>query len=144
MAAVATGSVLAVGVTASPTNACESPPAAALQESGLARVLLPELGLETIMRINRPAKPGDTLQASVGFVDVPKGVYKLDEADFFTVASLSGGNGAASEAGSNASSQTADEAEEVAESADRQALKETAEAIDVEAPEHASMHSSTG
>lgn len=60
-----------------------------LQESGLARVLLPELGLETIMRIDRPARPGDTLQVCVGFVDVPKGVYKLNEVDFFASASLS-------------------------------------------------------
>lgn len=60
-----------------------------LQESGLARVLLPELGLETIMRIDRPARPGDTLQVCVGFVDVPKGIYKLNEVDFFASASLS-------------------------------------------------------
>lgn len=60
-----------------------------LQESGLARVLLPELGLETVMRIDRPARPGDTLQVCVGFVDVPKGIYKLTELDFFASASLS-------------------------------------------------------
>ena len=60
-----------------------------LQESGLARVLLPELGLETVMRINRPAKPGDTLQVCVGFVDVPKGVYTLNEVDHFASTSLS-------------------------------------------------------
>lgn len=60
-----------------------------LQESGLARVLLPELGLETIMRIDRPARPGDTLQVCVGFVDIPKGIYKLNELDLFASGSLS-------------------------------------------------------
>lgn len=60
-----------------------------LQESGLARVLLPELGLETVMRIDRPARPGDTLQVCVGFVDVPKGIYKLTEVNLFASASLS-------------------------------------------------------
>lgn len=60
-----------------------------LQESGLARVLLPELGLETVMRINRPARPGDTLHVCVGFVDVPKGVYTLNEVDHLASTSLS-------------------------------------------------------
>lgn len=41
------------------------------------------------MRIDRPARPGDTLQVCVGFVDVPKGIYKLTELDFFASASLS-------------------------------------------------------
>ncbi|KAL3150657.1 hypothetical protein ABBQ32_000455 [Trebouxia sp. C0010 RCD-2024] len=58
-------------------------------ESGLARVLLPELGLETVMRINRPARPGDTLHVCVGFVDVPKGVYTLNEVDHLASTSLS-------------------------------------------------------
>ncbi len=53
-----------------------------LQESGLARILMPELGLETVMRINRPAKPGDELDICVGFIDVPKGIYKFSEAAF--------------------------------------------------------------
>ena len=51
-----------------------------LQESGLARILMPELGLETVMRINRPAKPGDDLDICVAFIDVPKGIYKFNEA----------------------------------------------------------------
>ncbi len=51
-----------------------------LQESGLARILMPELGLETVMRINRPAKPGDELDICVAFIDVPKGIYKFNEA----------------------------------------------------------------
>ena len=41
------------------------------------------------MRIDRPARPGDTLQVCVGFVDVPKGIYKLNEVDFFASTSLS-------------------------------------------------------
>lgn len=49
-------------------------------ESGLARILLPDLGLETVMRINRPAKPGDDLDICVSFIDVPKGIYKFTEA----------------------------------------------------------------
>lgn len=72
------------------SSSCEAPNLLLwLQESGLARVLLPELGLETVMRIDRPARPGDTLQVCVGFVDVPKGIYKLTELDFFASASLS-------------------------------------------------------
>ena len=59
-----------------------------VQESGLARILLPELGLETVMRINRPAKPGDELQVCVSFIDVPKGIYKFSEAAFGETASL--------------------------------------------------------
>lgn len=59
-----------------------------LQESGLARILMPELGLETVMRINRPAKPGDELQVCVSFIDVPKGVYKFTEAAFGETVSL--------------------------------------------------------
>lgn len=42
-----------------------------------------------MMRINRPARPGDTLQVCVSFVDVPKGVFTLSELDFFASASLS-------------------------------------------------------
>ena len=53
-----------------------------LQESGLARILMPDLGLETVMRINRPAKPGDELDICVAFIDVPKGIYKFNEAAF--------------------------------------------------------------
>ena len=83
-----------------------------LQESGLARVLLPELGLETVMRINRPARAGDPLQVRVGFVDVPQGIYKLNEADFFTSVSLSSSDLDADEAAIDASSQTADSLEE--------------------------------
>ena len=75
-----------------------------LQESGLARVLLPELGLETVMRIDRPARPGDTLQVCVGFVDVSKGIYKLNEVDFFSSAGLSSADVDAAE------DETADEA----------------------------------
>ena len=41
---------------------------------------MPELGLETVMRINRPAKPGDELDICVAFIDVPKGIYKFNEA----------------------------------------------------------------
>lgn len=93
-----------------------------LQESGLARVLLPELGLETVMRINRPAKPGDTLQACVGFVDVPQGIYKLDEADFFTSVSLSSSDLEADDDASDASSQTPDSLEE-AEATDYDSLQ---------------------
>ena len=44
-----------------------------LQESGLARVLLQDLGLETVMRIDRPASPGDKLSVRCKFVDVPTG-----------------------------------------------------------------------
>ncbi|KAL0034491.1 hypothetical protein WJX79_005355 [Trebouxia sp. C0005] len=51
-------------------------------ESGLARILMPDLGLETVMRINRPAKPGDELDICVAFIDVPKGIYKFNEAAF--------------------------------------------------------------
>jgi len=40
------------------------------------------------MRINRPAKPGDELDVCAGFIDVPKGIYKLNETDFFHTASL--------------------------------------------------------
>lgn len=79
-----------------------------LQESGLARVLLPELGLETVMRIDRPARPGDTLQVCVGFVDVPKGIYKLTELDFFASASLSSTD--VDEAEDEAVDETVDEA----------------------------------
>ena len=48
----------------------------------MARILMPELGLETVMRINRPAKPGDELDICVAFIDVPKGIYKFSEAAF--------------------------------------------------------------
>lgn len=50
-----------------------------MQESGLARVLLQDIGLETVMKINRPAQPGDKLTAYVGYVDVVKGIYKFEE-----------------------------------------------------------------
>lgn len=50
-----------------------------VQEAGLARILLEDIGLETIMKINRPAQPGDKLTVSVGYVDIPKGVYKFEE-----------------------------------------------------------------
>lgn len=85
-----------------------------LQESGLARVLLPELGLETIMRIDRPARPGDTLRVCVGLVDVPKGIYKLNEADFFASASLSSADvdDAEDEAGDEASLPSLDDAQD--------------------------------
>ena len=52
---------------------------ALLQESGLARVLLEEIGLETVMKVNRPAQSGDRFTVSVGYVDVPKGIFKLEE-----------------------------------------------------------------
>lgn len=51
----------------------------ALQEAGLARILLEDVGLETVVRINRPARLGEKLMVSVGFVDVPKGIFKFDE-----------------------------------------------------------------
>ena len=35
------------------------------QEAGLGRVLLEELGLETVVRINRPVRPGDELAVRV-------------------------------------------------------------------------------
>ena len=50
-----------------------------MQEAGLARILLEEVGLETVVRLNRPARLGDKLAVSVGFVDVPKGIFKFDE-----------------------------------------------------------------
>eukprot|EP00891_Asterochloris_glomerata_P003086 jgi/Astpho2/3086/Aster-x0560 len=50
-------------------------------ESGLARVLLQDLGLETVMRIDRPASPGDVLDVRCKFVDVPTGRYTLTEAE---------------------------------------------------------------
>lgn len=52
-------------------------------ESGLARILLTDLGLETVIRINRPAKPGEQLDVCVNLVDVPKGTYKFAEATAF-------------------------------------------------------------
>ena len=51
-----------------------------LQEAGLARILLPDLGLESVMRIDRPIKPGEQLDVCLSFVDVPKGSYKFSEA----------------------------------------------------------------
>lgn len=81
--------VLGLGCAAKVCAQCNEAALVWLQESGLARVLLPELGLETVMRINRPARPGDTLQVCVGFVDVPKGVYTLNEVDHFASTSLS-------------------------------------------------------
>ena len=59
-----------------------------LQESGLARILLPELGLETVMRIDRPAKPGDQLDIRVSFIDVPKGIFRFHEAPLGSVSSM--------------------------------------------------------
>ena len=45
--------------------------------------MLTELGLETVIRINRPAKPGERLDVCVNLVDVSKGTYKFAEATAF-------------------------------------------------------------
>ena len=50
-----------------------------VQEAGLARIMLEDIGYETIMKINRPAQPGDKLTVSVGYVDIPKGIFKFEE-----------------------------------------------------------------
>ena len=50
------------------------------QEAGLGRVLLEEMGLETVVRINRPVRPGDELEVRCSHVDVKQGVWRLDAA----------------------------------------------------------------
>lgn len=50
------------------------------QENGLARVLLNDLGLETIARIVRPAAPGSKLIVRCTSADPGMGVYRLTEA----------------------------------------------------------------
>ena len=45
--------------------------------------MLTDLGLETVIRINRPAKPGEQLDVCVNLVDVAKGTYKFAEATAF-------------------------------------------------------------
>ncbi|KAK9829763.1 hypothetical protein WJX72_007759 [[Myrmecia] bisecta] len=49
------------------------------QDLGLARVLLEDLGLETVTRINRPLMPGERLQLACTFVDVRNGLFRLEE-----------------------------------------------------------------
>jgi exoribonuclease-2 len=50
------------------------------QENGLARVLLNDLGLETIARIVRPATPGTKLIVRCSSADPGLGIYRLTEA----------------------------------------------------------------
>jgi len=49
------------------------------QESGLASLLIEQLGLEIVHRVDRPAAPGDVLQLKCTQVDRLSGVYRLEE-----------------------------------------------------------------
>lgn len=42
-------------------------------------MLLEDIGLETVMKINRPAQAGEKLTVSVNYVDVVKGIFKFEE-----------------------------------------------------------------
>lgn len=49
------------------------------QESGLGAVLLDDLGLETVARINRPASPGAPLRVRCVHADPEQGVFRLED-----------------------------------------------------------------
>lgn len=51
-----------------------------LQDTGLAQVQLKEEGLETVVRIDRPARVGEHLQLACSHTDVRSGLYRLEEA----------------------------------------------------------------
>ena len=50
------------------------------QDTGLAQVQLEESALETVVRIDRPAKIGERLELSCAAADARMGVYRLEEA----------------------------------------------------------------
>lgn len=49
------------------------------QDAGLARVLLDHMGLECVVRVNRPLIPGDPVFVRCCQVDVRQGLYRMDE-----------------------------------------------------------------
>ena len=49
----------------------------------MAKVLLNNLGLETIARVDRPAMIGETLHLKCTFIDVSEGIVKLADATRF-------------------------------------------------------------
>ena len=51
-----------------------------VQDTGLAQVLLDESGLETVVRIDRPATVGERLELLCASTDVRAGIYRLEEA----------------------------------------------------------------
>ena len=46
----------------------------------MAVILVRGLGLETVMRVDRPAMPGDVLRVKVASVDVANGTFQLADA----------------------------------------------------------------
>lgn len=48
------------------------------QEVGLGRVLMEDLGLETVVRINQPVQPGERLLVRCSHTDVRSGMWRLD------------------------------------------------------------------
>lgn len=48
------------------------------QEVGLGRVLVAGLGLETVVKLNAPAQPGDELLLRCSHIDVKGGFWRLD------------------------------------------------------------------
>lgn len=52
----------------------------AAQDTGLAQVQLEGEGLETVVRVDRPAKPGERLSLRCAFTDARAGLYRLEEA----------------------------------------------------------------
>ena len=52
----------------------------AVQETGLAQVQLDEEGLETVVRVDRPAAVGERLLLRCAFTDARSGLYRLEEA----------------------------------------------------------------
>lgn len=51
-----------------------------MQDTGLAQVQLDESGLETVVRIDRPATVGEHLELRCASTDVRAGIYRLEEA----------------------------------------------------------------
>lgn len=47
------------------------------QETGMGKVLLEELGLETFMKFDRPAVPGEKFRVTVDQLDVESGIFRL-------------------------------------------------------------------
>ena len=52
----------------------------AVQETGLAQVQLDAEGLETVVRVDRPAAVGERLLLRCAFTDARSGLYRLEEA----------------------------------------------------------------
>ena len=52
----------------------------AAQDTGLAQVQLEGEGLETVVRVDRPAQPGERLSLRCAFTDARAGLYRLEEA----------------------------------------------------------------